>query len=472
MKLKNIIIGMLSTSIIFTTSVPFASYAYDKSDLPDIGDINIDFDPDKVKEASYEFTLKSDGTYEISKFIYDSSTVYPFSPSPDLEIPSTYKDKPITSIGKSAFCTNNADHLTGCITIPDTVTSIGASAFYLGEFTNCVIPSSVTSIGVNAFRNTPYLDNMRAKNPLFIVNNILVDAQTAKGAVIVPNGVTEICGYAFYENADVTSVTLPDSVKSIGENAFDGCEALTKINLPDGLVQLGDSAFQQCRSLSGTLKIPNGIKNIDSFTFNSCVNLSGITLPDGLTEIGNNAFRNCQNITSLTIPNTVKTIGIGAFSEMRTLESLIVPASVTSIGNYCFDYTYCLDSLTILNPNCAIYDDKTTVYGRTTIYGYSGSTAQAYAEKYGKYFSALDQSQIKLGDVDFSGDISPLDSSITLSAYAMLSTTGNSGLNAAQTTAADVDRSGYIDPGDASYILSYYAYLATGGTESIEKFIG
>lgn len=466
MKLKKIIMGILSAGIIFTASVPFT--AYGKTELPDIGD----FDIDTINEASYQFTLKSDGTYEISKYIFDSSTTGIFQPSPDLTIPSTYKGKPVTSIGDAAFCTNNADHLTGCITIPDTVTSIGASAFYLCEFTNCVIPGSVTSIGTSAFLNTPWLDTMRTKNPLVIVNNILIDARTAKGSVTVPNGVTEICGYTFYENADVTSITLPDSVKSIGDCAFSDCTALAEINLPESLVQLGDSAFDNCRSLTGSLKVPNGIKTIGSFTFKSCVNLTGITLPDGLTEIGNNAFRNCQKITSLTIPNTVRTIGAGAFSEVWNLKSLIIPASVTSIGDYCFDYTYALGSLTILNPNCSIPDDKTLTYGLTTIYGYSGSTAQAYAEKYGKDFSALDQSQIRLGDVDFSGNISPLDSSITLSAYAMLSTTGISDLNEAQTIAADVDRNGSIDPGDASYILGYYAYLATGGNDSIEKFIG
>lgn len=442
MKLKKIVVGILSISLICASSVPFT--AYGKGDLPDIGD----FDIDTINEASYQFTLKSDGTYEISKYIFDSSTTGIFQPSPDLTIPSTYKGKPVTSIGDAAFCTNNADHLTGCITIPDTVTSIGSSAFYLCEFTNCVIPSSVTSIGRSAFIDTPWLDNMRSKNPLVIVNDLLIDARTAKGDVVVQNGVTEICDFSFYSNADVTSVTLPDSLKIIGENAFDSCTSLTEINIPDGLVKLGIWAFDDCLNLSGTIKVPNGI-----------------------TEIGHNTFRDCEKITSLTIPDTVTSIGIGAFAEMKSLKSLIVPASVTSIGIYSFAYCDSLNSLTILNPDCVIADDSAVIDGLTTIYGYSGSTAQAYAEKYGKKFSALDQ-DIKLGDVDFSGDISPIDSSITLSAYAMLSTTGISGLNEAQIIAADVDRNGSIDPGDASYILRYYAYLATGGTDSIDKVIG
>ena len=51
MKLKNIVIGILSMSIIFTASVPFT--AYGKGNLPDIGDIDIDFDIDTINEASY-----------------------------------------------------------------------------------------------------------------------------------------------------------------------------------------------------------------------------------------------------------------------------------------------------------------------------------------------------------------------------------------------------------------------------------
>ncbi|NBI88924.1 leucine-rich repeat domain-containing protein, partial [Lachnospiraceae bacterium] len=77
------------------------------------------------------------------------------------------------------------------ITIPNTVTSIGDSAFYnCTSLANVTIPDSVTNIGRNAFSGTKWLEDRRKENPLVIVNHILIDAQTASGEVVIPDGVT------------------------------------------------------------------------------------------------------------------------------------------------------------------------------------------------------------------------------------------------------------------------------------------
>ena len=66
-----------------------------------------------------------------------------------LIIPVTIENKPVTSIGGSAFF--GRTNLTS-ITIPDSVTSIGFRAFAVcGSLTSITIPDSVTSIGRNAF---------------------------------------------------------------------------------------------------------------------------------------------------------------------------------------------------------------------------------------------------------------------------------------------------------------------------------
>ena len=57
-------------------------------------------------------------------------------------------------IGDSAF--SNCSNLTS-ITIPNSVTSIGDSAFHRSNFTSITIPNSVTSIGDYAFGDTYYI---------------------------------------------------------------------------------------------------------------------------------------------------------------------------------------------------------------------------------------------------------------------------------------------------------------------------
>jgi len=93
------------------------------------------------------------------------------------------------------------------VTIPNSVTSIGNSAFWgCSGLTSVTIPNSVTSIGNSAFRNCSGLTS-----------------------VTIPNSVTSIGGHAFYNCSSLTSVTIPNSVTTIGDSAFSGCTGLTSV---------------------------------------------------------------------------------------------------------------------------------------------------------------------------------------------------------------------------------------------------
>ena len=56
-----------------------------------------------------------------------------------------------------------------------------------------------------------------------------VFGRTSLTSVTIPDSVTSIGGYAFYDCSGLTSVTIPDSVTSIGGRAFEGCSGLTSI---------------------------------------------------------------------------------------------------------------------------------------------------------------------------------------------------------------------------------------------------
>lgn len=78
--------------------------------------------------------------------------------SGELEIPSTYKGKPVTAVGNAAF--RACKELTE-ITIPDSVTIIDSEAFYeCTALAEIIIPDSVTKIYESAFECCDNLDNV------------------------------------------------------------------------------------------------------------------------------------------------------------------------------------------------------------------------------------------------------------------------------------------------------------------------
>ena len=87
-----------------------------------------------------KFTLNSDEkSYSVSKGSCTDTEIF---------IPPIYNSLPVASISNSAF--SGCSGLTS-ITIPDSVTSIGKSAFYKSGLTSAIIGKNVTSIGDDAF---------------------------------------------------------------------------------------------------------------------------------------------------------------------------------------------------------------------------------------------------------------------------------------------------------------------------------
>ena len=102
-----------------------------------------------------------------------------------------------------------------------------------------------------------------------------------------------------------------------------------------------------------------------------------VTIPstiDGkkVTSIGYRAFSWCTSLKSITIPDSVTSIDVYAFWGCKSLKSVTIPNSVTSISPYAFGY-----------------DSYTNKIDGFTIYGYSGTAAETYANDYGLEFVDL-----------------------------------------------------------------------------------
>jgi hypothetical protein len=198
--------------------------------------------------------------------------------SGSLEIPSTYNDLPVTSIGNASFI--NRYGVTS-ITIPDSVTSIGDNAFSgCTSLTSINIPSSVTSIGEGAFNNCNAL-SIALNNASLNLSS--PDIHSRVTSITIPEGTTEIAYKAFNGCSNVTNITIPDSVTSIGNMAFRGCTGLTSITIPDGVTSIGDSTFANCSNLA-SVTIPDSVNSIVFSAFNNCTSLNSISFSNPLLE--------------------------------------------------------------------------------------------------------------------------------------------------------------------------------------------
>ncbi len=268
----------------------------------------------------------------------------------DIVIPSEYRGVPVIGIELFDGCTELKS-----ITLPDTITKI---ADY--TFENCTslktitIPESVNRIGYDAFEGTPWLENKRNESPMVIVNSVLVDGKKCEGEVVIPDNVTSIADHAFMNCENVESVSIPESVEYIGRKAFYNTGWLNKLNEENELVIVNDFLLS-ANNCGEDLVIPDNVKSVTGHTADYHETLKSITIPESVKHIGPAAFYCCPELESVTILSTDCEIeSYAAFSNGRREEPM-------------------------------------DVYFNGTIHAYAGSTAQAYAEKYGYKFEPISE---------------------------------------------------------------------------------
>lgn len=235
------------------------------------------------KVSPFVYTVLEDGTAEITEYLGFAS---------EIVVPETIDGYTVTSVGEGVFYNCNAflpEPLTS-VTLPDTLTNIGASAFSdctgIRELT---IPANVKTVGMSAFadcldltlivdENNPYLTTQ--DGILFTKDmSVLLQAYNFKEtSYTVPEGVTVIEDCAFYFQSTLQEVTFPDTLTNIGFKAF----AYTSMGgynlvLPESVSGVGCQAFYTAGLASITFLNPDCVIN-DTKENNLCDQENGTTL--------------------------------------------------------------------------------------------------------------------------------------------------------------------------------------------------
>lgn len=302
--------------------------------------------------GDFQYTLKSNGTATIVGYTGSGDSII---------IPQMLDGYTVTAIGDGAFFRKHkGSEKNRSVTLPDTIKSIGAFAFWNANITSINLPDGLDDIGKGAFVGCNSIAyRMSVNHPTFaVIEGALYNKSQKKliwgkeGATI-PEGIKIIGDYACYEvrncGINKSGIVLPSTIEEIGDYAFYGNQYSFSVPL-GGLP--GTKYLKKVDNFSRSITLIWGehLQKIGRYAFqNICLSDGGndfnIQIPDSVTEIGEGCFFGFQGSNSnqritITISSnsSLREIPAKAFYNDKSSErcSIKCNAPIVKIGSYAF----------------------------------------------------------------------------------------------------------------------------------------
>lgn len=274
------------------------------------------------------------------------------------------------------------------IKLPDTLTTIGESAFAASNsgtpgLVSIDIPDSVSRIGPGAFSGCIYLEKVKLPRDLAEIQNTVFYNCCKLQYIEISENVMYINNQAFDKCELLETVILPESLEGMGEFVFQDCDQLRYIHIPKNVRDIQWSStfygsgleyidvsdenpyFMEnnnlvltkdgqtmvfCPVKAKNATVPEGVKyigtNFYQYAFR-CRDLVSVSLPSTLVEITNRAFGGCSSLKKIVLPNSLEVIGDSSFIDCSSLEEVVMSDSLHTIGEFAFTGCSSLKGLTL-----------------------------------------------------------------------------------------------------------------------------
>ena len=284
-------------------------------------------------DSDYLFTENADGTLTITGYAGSDN---------DLVIPAEINGKKVTTIGSRAFdCFAHEDQ----------------NQYIYLNITSIIVPEGITTFAVTPFGRLPILERVELPKSLRYedIANVF-DACFSLKEIVVADGNPTIVSvdnvlysadmrtiYAYPHGKKDESYTIPEGVTTIGAYAFFNNSSLKQIILPESLTKMDYGAFGRIRQLE-TLYIAKNVSEIASNALYGCENIYSYTVDADnqwfaaddtgtlFTKDMTRLLNTPSFLESYSVPDAVTSIAGGAFTSSRlTLKAVHIPTSITEI---------------------------------------------------------------------------------------------------------------------------------------------
>lgn len=298
--------------------------------------------------------------------------------------------KTVTSLGNYSFAyTSNLNEMNFATDGTKDLT-IGTHVYYFSNIPVLNFPARLKTITAssnnyfnNVFRNAKKLTavNIDANCATYTsVDGIVYSKDMTmlwycpegkQGNVFIPNTVSVVKDYAFYQCAFIKKVTFEeadegmDAALSIGASSgyvFQYASLLEEVELPNHLTNIGKYAFGYCLNLkhvdipASVVKLDNGVfmySGLESYTFEKYAdgsrdlttingtafgysNLTYALIPKEITVLNSQVYAYNYNLKKVEFEEGAQITEIGQAFTKTAIEEFTIPEGVEVVKNYCF----------------------------------------------------------------------------------------------------------------------------------------
>ena len=183
----------------------------------DITNSDVSFKAQWIEASQiFSYSMNSDGTVTVTEYRGNLT---------EIRIHEVINGLTVSKIGDNVFKNFDGKNV-NIITLPETVTAIGSSAFEGCSDTTVTVLGEISTLGERAF-----------------------DGCAKLTGITLSDSVTEIPFRAFASCSSLTEITVPEKVTKISEDAFWGCSSVKTLLILSDELSVEDSAFAGCDSL-------------------------------------------------------------------------------------------------------------------------------------------------------------------------------------------------------------------------------